>query len=670
MSTKIQTAGDSVCRETEKTSINFSLRDKLFILVVVAIALTTIPIITLASRRLSDTGFKQGLMLLGNSVMLMEDNINAAYLSSLRSRISDVLWYKKQLRESAAMLRISWSDSAEDTQREMPLHQRSFLKQGQHLDIFTDEGCCSLLGVPLFNQLGITYNTKDYKERPLFSLLKKDNLPPEGDFAIFRVKSEENRAQIQEILIYFQPVPERNGVLSLAMKVDLAAEEKETRQEIIRKVQEKLDSISLFEHSCVVLTDSLRQPLASRGEGVKNFLDHISPPEMQQYRSPAQSRIWHTKDVGLEDMVIYRAIYFRALNWYLFVSGPRADIASLASELASDMVLLALGALSVCILLTLLMASRLFKPLQLLNDKVLELANVDFNAQNAAAFAEGLPVNRRDEVGQLARAFAYMGKTLDGNVRTLLEITASKERMEGELNTAKEIQMGILPEILPETPCEPAALLVPAKEVGGDLYDCFTLADGRLALVVGDVSDKGVPAALFMAMTLQLIRYALNGTLEAGEVMTRVNNCLSANNKSCMFVTLFIGILDLESGELEYANGGHCFPLVAAGDSDAAVRELKELSGPVVGALPDVSYSTHRERLEHGELCLLYTDGVSEAMNSTQELFGSERIKELMLQNCQVSPQELIEALYAALLDYRGPAPQSDDITIFAFRRS
>ncbi|MBQ4492420.1 MAG: SpoIIE family protein phosphatase [Deltaproteobacteria bacterium] len=607
MSTKIQTTGDPFCRGMEKNSINFSLRGKLFAMVVAAIALATIPIIMLASKRLADTGFKQGLMFMEDTTRIVEDNINAAYLASLKNRISDVLWYKKQLRESAALLRIAWNCSdADELHREMLLHQQSLSSQGQYMDVFTDGGRRSLLGMPQLTQLGLTYNQKDYKERPLFSLLKKDSLPPEGSFAVFRARTKENRGYDfhREVLVYFLPVPERDGVLSLAMEVDIATREKEARQEIIRKIQEKIDSLTLFENSSILLVDSLRQPLAHRGERLQLFLQRISPHAMQKYRSRAQAHLWHSRDVGLQDEILYRVVYFKSLDWYLFVTVPRNDIDNLSAELANDMVLLTLGALFICILLTLLVASRLFMPLQLLTCKVLVLAKTNFNTQNADVFAAGLPVNRGDEVGQLARAFAYMGRALEGNVRALLEMTVSKERMEAELNTAKEIQMGILPEISPEIPCEPAAFLVPAKEVGGDLYDCFLLDDRRLALVVGDVSDKGVPAALFMAMTLQLIRYALPEERDPGAVMTKVNNCLSASNHSCMFVTLFIGIFDPKSGMLEYANGGHCLPLVvASGGDDATVRKLEELSGPVVGALPDMVYVTHRAQLAEGDIC-------------------------------------------------------------------
>ncbi|MBR5705716.1 MAG: hypothetical protein IKX21_07100, partial [Deltaproteobacteria bacterium] len=203
MSTKNQTTENPVCPEAEKPSMSFSLRGKLFALVVAAIALTTIPIITLAYKRLADTGYKQGLMFMADTTRIVEDNINAAYLASLKNRISDVLWYKKQLRESAALLRIAWNSSEGELRREMLLHQKSLSGLGQYMDVFTDDGRRSLLEVPLLIQLGLTYSQKDYKERPLFSLLKDDNLSPEGTFAVFRTGAEENRGQgtHREILV-------------------------------------------------------------------------------------------------------------------------------------------------------------------------------------------------------------------------------------------------------------------------------------------------------------------------------------------------------------------------------------------------------------------------------------------------------------------------------------
>jgi sigma-B regulation protein RsbU (phosphoserine phosphatase) len=262
-----------------------------------------------------------------------------------------------------------------------------------------------------------------------------------------------------------------------------------------------------------------------------------------------------------------------------------------------------------------------------------------------------------------------MGRALDQNIRTLMETTTVKQRMEGELNAARDIQMGILPASdAPTHPdCLVASFLEPAKEVGGDLFDFFQVADGRQAIVIGDVSDKGVPAALFMSMTVTLVRFALAQISDPAEVMTRINDRLSENNPGCMFVTLFIGIFDPATGEFEYANGGHCQPLVAG--RDGSVRAIEGMSGPVVGAMGGMLYAPQRTVLGEGETCLLYSDGVSEAMDEERNLFGEDRVEKLLAEHCGDTPDEILQHIYEAIAAHRGTAAQSDDITMLCFTR-
>jgi sigma-B regulation protein RsbU (phosphoserine phosphatase) len=273
-------------------------------------------------------------------------------------------------------------------------------------------------------------------------------------------------------------------------------------------------------------------------------------------------------------------------------------------------------------------------------------------------------------------AFSRMGRRLSANVRELMDATAVKERMLGELNAARNIQRSILPSPQGAPSCanfSVAAFLEPAKEVGGDLYDFFPLASGRQAVIIGDVSDKGVPAALFMSMTVTLIRSALMSGQNPAEAMTRVNELLSARNTANMFVTLFIGVYEPTSGRLEYANGGHCFPVICSrhpvpDSGTSALRVLDRLSGPVVGALPDLGYTLLHERLEPGELCFLYTDGVSEAANEQEKFFGTARVMEVLLACGDAASESVLDAMYTAVIAFRGETPQSDDITMLAFK--
>ena len=335
----------------------------------------------------------------------------------------------------------------------------------------------------------------------------------------------------------------------------------------------------------------------------------------------------------------------------------------------------------VCALVALFLAYHLITPLQILTRKVLGLAQADLETLSKeentssqqkflAEFSHDLPVKRTDEVGQLARAFANMGQALEINIKNLLQSQATTQRMQGELNAARDIQLGILKEnsSLPhENSFSISAFIEPAKEVGGDLYDYFPVASGKKVIVIGDVSGKGVPAALFMAMTVTLLRYAMHAGLRPYEAMQKINDSLSENNPSCMFVTLFIGLLDEKTGEFEYANGGHCYPLIINKNTHE-VRELSHVSGSMVGFMENIQYTSAEAVLNSGDTLFLYTDGVTEAMNEAKALYDEKRLKAVLLENNAAGTDELLQKIYGDILAYRGNAEQSDDITMLCFQ--
>ena len=311
---------------------------------------------------------------------------------------------------------------------------------------------------------------------------------------------------------------------------------------------------------------------------------------------------------------------------------------------------------------------KLLDPLQAIIRKASQIMKVDLHdLHEVENIAKNLPPVTNDEIGELSHTFGLMSTSLSTNISILVLANAAQKRLEGELGAAREIQMGMLPGKIPQKASAPYAtdgLLIPAKEVGGDLYDICPLPGGRLGLVIGDVSDKGVPAALFMTMTVTLIREGLALNMNPGRLMNEVNLRLAEHNPNMMFVTLFIGVLERRSGRLTYANGGHCQPLVFS--SSGEVRALTGQSGPVVGALPECSYEEFSATLKAGEGMLLYTDGVSEAQNEAHELFGEERIKELLRERHDSSSTQLLAAVEEAVERFRGAAAQSDDITMVA----
>jgi sigma-B regulation protein RsbU (phosphoserine phosphatase) len=276
------------------------------------------------------------------------------------------------------------------------------------------------------------------------------------------------------------------------------------------------------------------------------------------------------------------------------------------------------------------------------------------------------PIEFEDMETTIRKALSIVGQ--------LRAADATKARLaavEQELGMAARIQQSLLPETFPPFPerhdFELHAEMVPAKEVGGDLFD-FSLMDGhRLAFVVGDVSGKGVPAAIFMSMTQTLLRGATRQRLSPGECLEHVNQTLAPNNPRSMFVTLFYGVLDLRTGELEFANGGHNPPYLFSCCGNVRVLPSSG-SGVIVGAIEDMRYETERCTLAPGESILVFTDGVTEANNVAEEFYGEERLERFLGGHSSATARQLVSGLQATVREFAGAASQSDDITVLALR--
>lgn len=279
-------------------------------------------------------------------------------------------------------------------------------------------------------------------------------------------------------------------------------------------------------------------------------------------------------------------------------------------------------------------------------------------------------VNTNDEVGKLNEALAYMKTSLKDYIRKLTETTAAKERIESELQIAREIQISMLPRIFPPFPnrkeFDVFALMEPAKEVGGDFYDFFLIDDKRLCLIIGDISGKGVPAALFMMIAKTLLKNVAAEKLPPHEILFKVNNILAIDNDACMFATVICGILDTETGELEFANAGHNPPLLHQSGRDVAFLDVDK--GFVLGPMENTRFTTQKTRLTRGSTLLLYTDGVTEAMNPQQEFFSEKRLEESFSRLKDQGIDDIIHALRKEINTFAQEEPQSDDITMLVLR--
>ena len=279
-------------------------------------------------------------------------------------------------------------------------------------------------------------------------------------------------------------------------------------------------------------------------------------------------------------------------------------------------------------------------------------------------------IDTRDEIGDLAASFNQMTKQLIVNIDKLTEETRVREKYESELNIARDIQMSFLPQTFPPFPNRSEfdlyALIQPAREVGGDLYDFYLIDDNHLCFLIGDVSDKGVPAALFMARTKAVVKSTVGRIRSPREILTAVNKELSLNNEECMFVTLFLGILTVDSGHMVYANAGHNPPLYIASHQDAVFFKTKNSSA--LGLDADADYYDHTIRLSENDTLFMYTDGVTEALNDRNQFFSDEQLqKEVSLQKSR-SIQDLASIVMDSVKTFSSGTAQSDDITILCLK--
>ncbi len=310
-----------------------------------------------------------------------------------------------------------------------------------------------------------------------------------------------------------------------------------------------------------------------------------------------------------------------------------------------------------------------------------QIPKVDPNVRSVIISAYGDMRNIRTAMNR--GAFDFVTKPLDfedlqitidrtlSHMAEWKEALASRDKLvaiQNELDVASKMQQSILPASFPMAPeYEVFGNMEPARNVGGDFFDVIYLENGRIGLAVADVSDKGVPAALFMMSSRTLLKGCAIGMGSPGDVLGEVNSLLTENNETIMFVTLLYAVFDPETGALTYANGGHCNPLLV--HSDGSSEELAHTKGVALGVMPDLEYREDHVTLAPEDTLILYTDGVSEAMNAEGEEFGVERLRELFTNNPPSNAKEANEAVLQAVSEFAGDTPQSDDVTCLVIRR-
>lgn len=401
--------------------------------------------------------------------------------------------------------------------------------------------------------------------------------------------------------------------------------------------------------------------------GYYSFLDrdNRSRRKYMVLRQVADTRFIVAAVVNIED-------FFLPVQQQIGASGQQARAAMIArvvadAEAERDRMksgVLAAGALAMAaaVLLAFWLARYVARPLDRLRDGVIRLGRGDFSVE--------VPEKGSAEVRDLAQAFNRLGGELEEHTARLAGEAAAREALESEIRIARRIQEAMLPGAA--SPCLARAEYElhganrEAREVGGDFYDFFPLAGDRLALLIADVSGKGIPAALFMAVSRTLLKDACQRAEDPAQALAQANLALCRENEACMFVTVFLAFYDIASGRLEFANGGHPQPwLLRAGGGRESFGRLGD---PMLGARPDHAFRSGHVDLQAGDTLFMYTDGVTEAMSPAGEAFGTARLEGLLADTAALPTQAMGQRIVAALDAYQAGTP-FDDITLLILRR-
>ena len=304
----------------------------------------------------------------------------------------------------------------------------------------------------------------------------------------------------------------------------------------------------------------------------------------------------------------------------------------------------------------------LLRPLNLITEEAARFSRENRASEHKLREA----IRNRDEIGQLAASLDHMEEQIEAYITDITRITAERERISTELSLATRIQAAFIPHLFPPFPDRPEfalyATMDPAKEVGGDFYDFFLIDEDHLGLVMADVSGKGVPAALFMMASKIILQSCAMLGQEPAAILTKTNEAICSNNQEQMFVTVWLGILEISTGKLKAANAGHEYPMLRK--PDGAFELLKDKHGLVIGGMSGVRYREYELQLEPGSKLFVYTDGVPEANNDKNELFGTERMIAALNEDAAAAPEDILKNVRRAVDDFVQTAEQFDDLTM------
>ncbi|MBV6274069.1 SpoIIE family protein phosphatase [Alcaligenaceae bacterium CGII-47] len=534
-------------------------------------------------------------------------------------------------------------------------------------------------GQPSMRGMNIT-SLRDIKGHELAASAYRTAQNEGHGFAIYRWPSAERSAPTELRYAYFEYFEPWDWVFVITDSAHEVLEQfDQRRQQMEQSISQALASVRLAQSGfAFIMADDARlvSPLPHEARDLLDIPDTHSGKTLGDTLAEAprteQIRTIQFEPLDKDTQWEISSAHFKPLGWTIVAAVPTEDLTEPATDLVSGLIWLFLGILVITLGLAWALAARITHPLQQLSHFAKALPEQDLSTAGPIPDTIlQLPEKQPDEVGRLASTFISMDRQLREKVASLMQEATARERFQSELNIAREIQMGLLPIPLPaylSKQVDLYATMIPAKDVGGDLYDYFLLPDGRLCIAIGDVSGKGIPAALFMAVTCTLIRACAEDETNPAILMERVNNRLAENNPNMMFVTLVIGVLDLSSGAFNWANGGHPAPCVVL--PDGQLKRLEGRSGPACGIQEDLSYLSFDTTLNPTEILLGYTDGITEAFGPDGDLYDDHRLFSCIAIAQCASARQLTDTLLQDVRDFAQDTEQSDDITLIAVKRA
>ena len=434
---------------------------------------------------------------------------------------------------------------------------------------------------------------------------------------------------------------------------------------LIKDVYESIVSMDLGEDAYAMLVDSSGNVIAPDGSEHTVQESGLNEAEIASVLGGGHFLFLSENDV------YYAYTPVESVGWTLLVYVPKALVLKPVQAMNRGIVSSIIGFVLVFVVILLLVTVAINTFTKHLTEPLIALEN-DVQQISAGNLDYRVTVRTNDEIGDLAVCFNAMSDSLKKYIADVTKMTAEQERIGAELDVAARIQADLLPNVFPAFPNRTEfdiyASMTPAKEVGGDFYDFFLIDKDHLALVMADVSGKGIPAALFMAVSRTAIRSrAMSGSSPA-EILTEVNRFLCADNKENLFVTVWLGIMDVTKGTVEYANAGHEYPVVIHGHAAQELRPAGVPNEPPLALDDELSYTDSSLELAAGDFLLLYTDGIPEAKDADKQRYGMERLTELSgkasAEEAESSAKHIVDSVKADVARFAGDSDPFDDVTI------